>query len=101
VILYDFHCEACDHAFESLVTRGSTEEPCPLCGVNASRVLSAAHVGLIGSDPLRRAEALQKRSHDHSVGEAKKNPERLARAYGAKPKSQARWNIRGAQKSSQ
>jgi putative FmdB family regulatory protein len=99
VILYDFHCTACDHRFESLVSKGTDQELCPLCGVEASRIVSAPHITVIGKDPARKAEALAKRSHEHTVREAQKNPEKIAKAYGGTPRAQQRWNLR-SQKSS-
>lgn len=98
VILFDFHCDVCDNSFEALVPQGVTQELCPLCGVEASRVLSAAHIGLL-NDPARRAESLQKRSYEHTISEARKNQERLAQQLGGTPKSQSPWNVRSSKSS--
>ncbi len=41
--IYEFHCGACDTAFEVLVRASSTDQShsCPSCDANAARVMSA------------------------------------------------------------
>lgn len=94
LILRDFHCSYCEHQFEALVASKAEREACVACGKLADRTLSVPHIAVIGSDPVRQSDALKKRSFAHSVSEAKKNPDKLAGAYGGKPKSQTKWNIR-------
>ena len=51
--LYEYHCEPCDHTFETLV-RSATDAPrCPECGgidlTNQFSVPAAAHTGAAGA----------------------------------------------------
>ena len=90
----DFLCPDCGHQFEALVKSGDTTEECQACGSYAeSALLTPPRVGLY-NDPSTRAEALKKRSREHSNEYARKNPEEIAAKMGAKPKSQNPWNIR-------
>lgn len=97
MILYDFHCEHCDQRFEALVDSGETQAECQ-CGEMADRVMSAPHVGVL-NDPAAREAALRRRSHEHSMREAKKNPEQLASKFGARAKVQQPWNLRSRKSS--
>lgn len=99
MILYDFMCE-CGEQFEALAQSGAVEEACPACGRQAPRVMSAPHVGVLLGDPVRTAAALKKRSHEHSVSQAKKNAEKIASSLGAVARAQNRWNLRSQKSSS-
>lgn len=92
MIMYDFDCENCG-MFESLVNKDQTTELCPKCGSVSNRILSAPYIGSM-NDPVKRAETLKKRSKDHSLKEAKDNPEKLASQIGGRPKVQNAWNVR-------
>ncbi len=97
MILLDFHC-SCGNDFEDLVSSGDFQAPCPVCGQQAERVLSAPRVGVY-NDKARVAEALRQRSQDHSMREAKSNLEEHAAKLGGKPRAQAKWNIRSKRQS--
>ena len=49
--VYEFCCERCQHTFESQhrIADAPKELPCPLCGVDAARILSACGFSLQGS----------------------------------------------------
>jgi len=55
--LYEFHCEPCDHTFETLIRVAGDQARCPLCGnVEVSKQFSvpaAAHTGRCGELPIR------------------------------------------------
>jgi len=93
VILYDFTCGDCGQ-FEGLVVSGTEEAQCPRCGSMAARALSAPNVWVIGNDPVRKSEALRKRSYDHSMKEARKNAENIASKMGGVARAQTPWNVR-------
>lgn len=94
MILYDFLCSSCGNVFEALVlSHFQDSETCSKCGGKASRLMPAPKVGTM-HDPLVKAEALKKRSFEHSVKEARKDPEKLASKLKAKPKVQNPWNLR-------
>lgn len=93
MILHDFQCSSCETNFEALVPSEQTQTECVECGATAERVISAPHVGVM-NDPTVRGEALRKRSHEHSVRQAKQNPERLASKVGGEPRVQNPWNVR-------
>ena len=76
---------------------GETSTACQ-CGAMAERVISAPYVGVM-NDPTVQAEALRKRSREHSIREAKANPERLAGQYGGRAKVQQPWNLRSRKSS--
>lgn len=53
--LYEYHCEPCDHTFETLVRSSSDVPRCPRCGASdhLAKLLSvpaAAHTGGKSSD---------------------------------------------------
>lgn len=91
--VYDFYCPICEEKFDAIVDKNTVKEVCPDCGEDSEKVFSAPRVGKY-NDPTVRREALIKRSHEHSVKEARKNAEQLAKKMGGKPKSQSPWNIR-------
>jgi len=99
MIMKDFHCKVCDIKFESLVC-GDEKIMCKECGGEADPVLSAPRIGLY-NDPVARAAALRSRSYQHSVKEARANPEKLAKQMGGKPKSINPWNGRKRTKKSE
>ena len=103
LIMLDFTCPNCDCKFEDLVDSKERVAPCPECNTEAPQRVSAtiATVGPPGSE--RFQEVMRKRSHDHSVKEAKKNVDQLASKFGsgAKPRAQSKWNIRSHKKSSE
>lgn len=88
--LYDFHCPDCDTKFENVVPYEQKTSECA-CGGTAERMFPAPELATL-NDPVRRAEALKKRSLEHSVNTMKQNPEKLAAAHGGKPKAQNPWN---------
>jgi tRNA G26 N,N-dimethylase Trm1 len=92
MIMYDFACETCG-IFESLVNKDQITELCHTCGAVSNRMISAPYIGSM-NDPVKRSETLKKRSKDHSLKEAKNNPEKLASQIGGKPKVQNSWNVR-------
>jgi putative FmdB family regulatory protein len=96
MILYDFTCSSCGEGFEDLVDPGQLTGICPACQGLGERVMSAAHVGLLSGDPARTAESLKRRSHEHSLREARKNVDQFASRLGGTPKSQSKWNIRSS-----
>ena len=99
MILHDFQCGECGVSFEALVNSGAQTEECHTCGKEAQRAMSAPKIRSVINDPSRTSEALKRRSHAHSVAEAKANPERLSRMVGGRPAAQGRWNIRTPKKS--
>lgn len=48
LIMFDFHCAACDNAFEDLVKSEIRELACPKCGATACRQISAARIDRLG-----------------------------------------------------
>jgi putative FmdB family regulatory protein len=92
MMMRDFDCEVCG-TFESLVNNDQVDEVCPTCGKSCKRILSAPYIGSM-NDPVKRAETLKKRSKEHSLKEAKANPEKIASQLGGKPKVQNLWNVR-------
>jgi putative FmdB family regulatory protein len=54
--LYEFHCEPCDHIFETLIRGGGDRARCPRCGnLEVSKQFSvpaAAHTGRAGGSEL-------------------------------------------------
>lgn len=41
LMMFDFKCVACDHAFEKLVPAHDSCAPCPVCGRASDKVMSA------------------------------------------------------------
>lgn len=96
MILRDFHCDACNVRFEDYVSSGDDRfAACPKCGVPCELVLSAPRVGVY-NDPAAKNAALKKRSHDHSMREMKREPEK----YGFKAGDKRPWNLRSSTKPS-
>ena len=92
----DFHCDPCNHRFEDYLSSGEDRHAtCPKCGMPTEAVLSAPRVGVY-NDPAVRATALRKRSHNHTMSEMKREPER----YGFKAGDKRPWNIRKQSKPS-
>ena len=63
--LYEFHCEPCDHTFETLIRVAGDQARCPLCGnLEVSKQFSvpaAAHTGRArqrAADPWRDRQPL-------------------------------------------
>jgi hypothetical protein len=50
------------------------------------------------NDPAAKRQALMRRSHEHTMREARSNPEKLADSLGGTPKAQAKWNVRSSKK---
>jgi putative FmdB family regulatory protein len=87
--LRDFRC-VCGLDFEDLVESSDVlSATCPSCGQAAERIISAPHIG-VTNDPAKRAEILRKRSHEHTIKELKKEPER----HGFEAADRKPWNIR-------
>jgi hypothetical protein len=101
VILHDFYCVNCDMRFEDYVASDVYQTVHEPCGNRAERVMSAPHVGTM-NDPNARAAALRKRSHEHTMKEARSNADRLAAQMGgsARPRVQQPWNLRTQKKKS-
>lgn len=97
--LLDFHCIVCDLIFEELVDSDTVDVPCNVCAAPSEKVFGAPRIGLY-SDPKSEAtrSALEKRSYQHSIAQARKNPERIASQVGAKPAAQSKWNLRTSKK---
>lgn len=95
MILRDFYCATCDVTFEEYVSKDDRTAKCQKCGNDAESVLSAPRIGVY-HDPKARSAALRKRSHDHTIREMKKEPER----YGFEADDKRRWNLRTPSKSS-
>jgi predicted ATP-dependent serine protease len=95
--VYDFYCELCDEKFDAIVDKNTVKHVCEACGNDASKVFSACRVGKYNT-PEATSAALQKRSHEHSVKQARKNAEQLASKLGGVAKPQAKWNIRSTKK---
>lgn len=94
MILRDFRCEGCNKQFEDYVSSSDRFSACPDCGQPCEMVLSAPRLGVY-NDPQIKAEALKKRSHDHTISELKKEPEKHGFLGADKPKG---WNINRSQK---
>lgn len=62
---------------------------CPQCTKSCEMVLSAPLFGAM-NNPDAKKEALKKRSHDHTIREMKREPER----YGFKAGDKRSWNLR-------
>lgn len=95
---FDFKCSECDYIFEDLVDSNTTELLCPVCEDDdlesrAYKIMSSPRI-MTSADPAVKAEMLRKRSHDHSVKEARKNAEHIASKLGGVAKPQAPWNLR-------
>jgi putative FmdB family regulatory protein len=99
-MMYDFRCDDCENDFEDLVSSSEVSDTiCPACGSQAQRRISAVNLGFT-NDPNVQREALKKRSENHTKNMMKKNPEKLAKAFGgtAEPKAQSPWNVRSKAK---
>lgn len=96
-VSHDFVCPECGFKFDDLVPRGNTTTLCQECGETAAVTVSAPSLGFM-NDPNRRAAALKKRSEEHSVKQARANPEALAAKLKAKPRVQNAWNVRTPKK---
>lgn len=96
--MYDFKCTSCEHRFDRVVDRDDTTAECPECGDTADKVMSAPRIGRY-NDPAVKSAALRKRSYEHSMREAAKEPERIAKKLGVEPKVQNRWNLRSTKSS--
>jgi putative FmdB family regulatory protein len=101
MILLDFNCPDCHLIFEELVDRDKRVAKCPKCGAESKQRVTAktGHLNNPGSPEV--AEALRKRSYDHSVREARRNPEKIASKLGGVPRSQQPWNLRNKKSSSE
>lgn len=94
--LREFYCGACDKSFEDLVSSSAVHSTaCPDCGTAVESVMSAPRIGAY-HDPNAKASALRRRSHDHTMSQLKKEPER----YGFKAADRRPWNIRSTTKPS-
>jgi putative FmdB family regulatory protein len=74
--LFDFKCEACSEVFEEF-TKEKRTMPCPKCGCNANRMISAPTIkleGWSGSFPSA-ADAWVKKHNQKAAIEAKRNAE--------------------------
>lgn len=94
MILRDFECPNCG-VFEDLVSSNDTSTVCSSCGSTSLKVMSAVYVCSM-NDPVKRVEALKKRSLAHSIKEMKSTPEKITSKFGGKatPKVQNPWNVR-------
>lgn len=88
--VFDFMCEPCNVIFDELVENDERFLPCPECTQPAERIISAPLIGKM-NDPATRAATLRKRSHDHTMKNLSKEPEK----YGFQKDVHRRWNIRG------
>lgn len=69
--------------------------PCPSCGQPCEMIMSAPRIGVL-QDPAAKKAALRKRSHDHTIREMKKEPEK----HGFQAADRRPWNIRSHSKPS-
>ena len=90
MIMADFSCDSCPHVFEDLVSSGTTTVPCPMCGKDAQKQMSAPRIALYNT-PETKAAALRKRSEEHTKKEVAREPEKFKMRSSRKP-----WNVRGA-----
>ncbi len=44
--IYEYRCGSCEHEFEELAAMNAPAPPCPKCGKDAERQLSALKVGV-------------------------------------------------------
>ena len=95
--LREFQCDACELAFEDLMPSSADRvTACKNCGARCEAVMSAPRVGAFsGLSPEARAEVLRKRSHQHTMKELKKEPEK----YGFAAAEKRPWNIRSTKPS--
>jgi len=90
-LVKDFYCYECDLRFDSLVKRDVTNSACPTCSVSCESVISAPRLGKY-NDPTARAAELKQRSHNHTMKELKKQPEK----YGFTGADRSPWNVRSS-----
>lgn len=94
MILREFHCDACNDRFESLMDSSDDRiAPCPRCGAPCEMAMSAPRLGVY-NDPAARSAILKKRSHDDTMKQLKKEPEK----YGFQAADKRPWNIRSHKK---
>lgn len=98
LILLDFYCPGCGGTYEDLVESKDRKSTCPECHAEAQQRLTAKTGFLSNPASPEVAAALRKRSHTHSVREARRNPEKLASSFGATPRVQQQWNLRDRKK---
>ncbi len=99
-ILLDFHCPGCGGTYEDLVDSKDRKSTCLECNTEATPRVTAKTGFLNDPGSQRTRNVLRKRSFDHSVKEAKRNPEKLAAQMGGRPRVQQAWNARPRKKSS-
>lgn len=68
---YDYVCEDCEEAFEAMVQYEDRDrEPCPFCdSTEVTRKDCSPRSNFMANDPVRRKEALMKRSEKHTAKE--------------------------------
>lgn len=81
LILFDFECPS-HGTFEELVNSQETETPCPECGLNAKRQLSAPRIGhmQMATSASASPESVAKWERAHRQQKAKE--ERSEREHG-------------------
>lgn len=86
-MMYDFICTKCEHKFEELVQNKNVKTTkCPECKGKAKYTISAVRTGMYSiQDAAGRREMLKKRSHEDTVKNVRKEPERFG-LDGKKPK---------------
>lgn len=99
MFLRDFLCEGCNERFEDYVSSSQDRfAPCPQCGQPCEIVPSVPRVGAYSmKDTAGRAEVLKKRSHEDTMKNLKKEPEKHGFKAAAPP---SRWNFRNTPKNS-
>ena len=75
-MMKDFLCEPCNEVYEDLVEPDTRMSPCPVCGQPGEQILSTPMIGQM-NDPMKRNEALKKRSEKHSRKETGKQLEKF------------------------
>jgi putative FmdB family regulatory protein len=66
--LFEYQCQACDHAFEELVASSDTPVVCPKCGSDQIRKLLSVFAASVGGSQSLPSCATPACGYGHSCG---------------------------------